>query len=204
MSRGPGHVERAIEAVLRDTDRSFSVEELALIAYPNIDCVQKKHRVAVLRALSNVQDRVDLWFFDTNLPPWRLIILRLGSVQSHVHGWFRHAQQDYSLAQIGQMMEVEEIRDAMAPGGYFWCQVEFNKVTYVDYKKLGFKDGMPLAEMSPELRSVWGLGYHLKSYVHGLPVQDSWAFVHIAKKTFTYEELAKWEVRRTAAVRGNT
>jgi len=49
---------------LYDTDRSFSVEELARIAYPEITTIAKKHRVAVLGALDYVQERMLLWFFN--------------------------------------------------------------------------------------------------------------------------------------------
>jgi hypothetical protein len=42
MSRGPGHVERVIEETMRNTDRSFTVEELALFVYPGINVAEKK------------------------------------------------------------------------------------------------------------------------------------------------------------------
>ena len=181
MSRGPGRIERTVEQALRDTDRSFTVEELAKLAYPGIGRVEKKHRVVVLRGISNIQKRLDLWFFDTVQPPWQMIVTKRGNVRSYVHGWFRSARQDYSLSQIDELMNVPEICAAMAPGGYFWCEAEYQKAD-VELKKLGFKSGMALSDMSAELRSLWDLCINLNSYAHCLPVHDDYAFLHIAER----------------------
>jgi hypothetical protein len=55
-----------LEEVLRDTDHSYTIEELALLAYPKLflEC-EHKHRVSVLRALDNVEKRLSLWRFQT-------------------------------------------------------------------------------------------------------------------------------------------
>ena len=51
MSKGPGRIERAIAtAFTRGPNQAFSVDDLALIAYPGINRVEKKHRVATMRA----------------------------------------------------------------------------------------------------------------------------------------------------------
>jgi hypothetical protein len=63
MSRGPGKIERVVEQTLRDTDRSFLLDELAMIAYPGINRPEKKHSVAVLRAINKVADRIFVWTF---------------------------------------------------------------------------------------------------------------------------------------------
>jgi hypothetical protein len=59
MSRGPGRVERAIEQTFTDNpSAAFTVEELAAAAYPGLNRVEKKHRVAVLRAADKVAGRL--------------------------------------------------------------------------------------------------------------------------------------------------
>jgi hypothetical protein len=51
MSKGPGRVSRAIEAALEaEPDNAFTVEDLCDRVYRGINRVEKKHRVAVLRA----------------------------------------------------------------------------------------------------------------------------------------------------------
>lgn len=50
MSRGPGRVQQAIQAIFASAPRStFTVEDLAGLIYPGSP-VEKKHRVAILRA----------------------------------------------------------------------------------------------------------------------------------------------------------
>jgi hypothetical protein len=55
MSRGPGRIQRAIIAAFeRCPKRSFTTDELVALAYPGVRRIEKKHRVAVLRAAWHV------------------------------------------------------------------------------------------------------------------------------------------------------
>lgn len=55
MSRGPGKIMQAILATLEgDRDNAFTVEELCQRAYPGVNRIEKKHRVAVIRGIRNV------------------------------------------------------------------------------------------------------------------------------------------------------
>jgi len=55
MSRGPGRIERAIaDAFKANPRRALGVEELARIAYPGLAEVEKRHRVAIIRAADSV------------------------------------------------------------------------------------------------------------------------------------------------------
>ncbi|MDH4990846.1 hypothetical protein QEZ48_08380 [Aquamicrobium lusatiense] len=59
MSRGPGKIERAVEALLNaNPRRTFTGEEMALACYPGLNRVEKKHKVSVLRAANKVADRL--------------------------------------------------------------------------------------------------------------------------------------------------
>jgi len=61
MSRGPGHIERAIEEVFTaNPSETFTVDELVAITYPGTNRIEKKHRVAVIRAADKVAAR--LWW----------------------------------------------------------------------------------------------------------------------------------------------
>jgi hypothetical protein len=65
MSRGPGRIERAVEAILiAEPDNAFTVEELCRRIYPPVGDAKrlrlaKKHRVAVLRAARHLAKRRD-------------------------------------------------------------------------------------------------------------------------------------------------
>ena len=55
MSRGPGRIERAIAAILdTESDNAFTTEELCERIYCGVNRVEKKHRVAVLRAANSL------------------------------------------------------------------------------------------------------------------------------------------------------
>ena len=59
MSHGPGRVERAVERIFTEfPDKTFSTDELATLVYPALTKVEKKHRVAVLRAADKVAARL--------------------------------------------------------------------------------------------------------------------------------------------------
>jgi hypothetical protein len=51
VSRGAGHVERAVAAAFEaNPDDTFTISELAVFVYPGLNRVEKKHRVAIRRA----------------------------------------------------------------------------------------------------------------------------------------------------------
>jgi hypothetical protein len=68
MSKGPGRIERAIAAILdAEPDNAFTTEDLCKRIY-KVEEVEKRHRVAVLRAAANVMKRRDvmrIWKSDT-------------------------------------------------------------------------------------------------------------------------------------------
>ena len=60
MSRGPGRIERAIAAVLDgEANNAFTTEDLCERVYSGVNRVEKKHRVAVLRAANKLVKRRD-------------------------------------------------------------------------------------------------------------------------------------------------
>src|SRR6516162_3115214 len=130
MSRGPGKVERIVEQTLRDADRSFSVEELSLLAYPGIDRAEKKHRVTVLRTLDNVAKKIPLRRMTTLRPPWRLIVSNLLNVRSYAHARLREEywSAERSLEQIEHILSDHEVQsELLEPGTRWWIEVEIEK-----------------------------------------------------------------------------
>jgi hypothetical protein len=56
MSRGPGRVQQKIsEAIAADPDLAYDIEELCSLVYPGINRAEKRHRVAVDRALKRLK-----------------------------------------------------------------------------------------------------------------------------------------------------
>src|SRR5215469_4163006 len=59
MSRGPGRIERAIEALFTaNPSRTFSTDEIVEAIYRGVNRIEKKHRVSVLRAADKVAKRL--------------------------------------------------------------------------------------------------------------------------------------------------
>lgn len=54
MSKGPGRVERVILEAFGVSGRSYTVEDLFYLAYPDAPTLERKHRGAIKRAASNV------------------------------------------------------------------------------------------------------------------------------------------------------
>jgi hypothetical protein len=60
MSRGPGHAQRAVLAAFEgNPSRSFSAGDLARLAYPDAPAIERRHRVAVIRAADAASWRLD-------------------------------------------------------------------------------------------------------------------------------------------------
>lgn len=189
MSRGPGRVERSVKETLRNTDRSYTVEELARIAYPDAATIEKKHRVSVLRAIPNVQNKVPLWFFNTYTPPWRLIFTNRDNVRSYAHGLLRASwwNAERTLEQIEMILADPDIQSIMEPGGFWWAEVEIHKREHGEwepFKKASVEAGLAeydgrcwsmkeTAEMPSEVRTCLDEISTLNSYRSALARQTS-------------------------------
>jgi hypothetical protein len=58
MRKGPGWIERELAAIFDgEPDNAFMLEELCERAYPGVNRIEKKHRVAVARAAKNLAKR---------------------------------------------------------------------------------------------------------------------------------------------------
>jgi hypothetical protein len=151
VSRGPGRIERAIDAALRDADRSFSVVELAALAYPGINRTEKKHSVSVLRAVNNIAERLFVWTWRTYEGASRFFFCNGSNVRSYAHGLLRIWGAERSLDEIDRILSDPEIQAVMSPGGLWWTEVEINKV----------EDELRRGGDTPELRrSIEALKIH--------------------------------------------
>jgi hypothetical protein len=88
MSKGPGKLERAIaDAFARDPSATFSVEDLGPICYPGLNKVEKKHRVAIIRAADNVAAR--MWWGRTYCSGVPCVYCNLCDLHSYAMGNWR-------------------------------------------------------------------------------------------------------------------
>jgi hypothetical protein len=156
MSRGPGHVERCVELALRkNLIISFSVEELAKLVWPDAEVVAKKHRVSVLRALTNVDKRLPLAWWRTPLPPWSCIVANHSGVRAYAHGYLRALRLGtrWSLAKIEKILDSSETRRELQPGGLFWVEAQI-LIYERDWRDAGGEYAKPLSvdETDPKVR----------------------------------------------------
>jgi hypothetical protein len=178
MSRGPGKIERAIERVLQ-TDRSYSVEELALLAYPGINRIEKKHRVAVLRALENIGNRMLVYRFRAYEPRKRHFVCNGTSVRAYVHGIMRECwwNAGRSLRDIDNILSNPQIQHVMEPGGLWWTDVEIHKAE-AELRKLNADQDHPEAKQLQ--RQIEALNAH-RLNLHGDNDGPNGNFVRLSK-----------------------
>jgi hypothetical protein len=124
MGTGPGHVARAIEAAFAaEPGSAFSVDELCRRVYRGADRVEKKHRVAVLRA---AKANPRLIYLPSYLSGGTLIFFELGSVKGY--GLARLKATNYSGksdAELrGRLRKGGVCHELVAPGGDWYRQVE--------------------------------------------------------------------------------
>ena len=164
MSRGPGRIEKAIEAAFTASPhQAFTVEQLVRIAYPQdysgdsynehiaylaatkqrVPRLPKKHRVAVLRAARNVAKRCD-WVAVQRRYHWQ----ENGRWNASVLTIFANALDlaSYSAAQaFGARCEPE--KHLAEPGGEWWVTVELAKA-----RKAG--DAVKADALQAQLRDI--------------------------------------------------
>lgn len=142
MSRGPGRIERVIEAAFQaEPSRAFTGEDLIRLAFPGdyrsrMLSTEKTHRVSVYRAAHKVAARL-LWGampggeFGTGLTFYNPVDLR-SYAQAHLRwlaahdlrsSWNRSKLED-KLAALDDPSLPFEHRHCMAPGGSWWRIVE--------------------------------------------------------------------------------
>lgn len=101
MSKGPGRVERAITAALAaEPDGAFTIQDLGSRAYPGLNRMEKRHRVAIIRAMRSVAGRLpEIGILSARSPGNPLVMFRrtsLTAIRSAVrHDSGYHFAQDF-------------------------------------------------------------------------------------------------------------
>ncbi|MBS7741468.1 MULTISPECIES: hypothetical protein [unclassified Chelatococcus] len=134
MSRGPGRIEQAIAKTFEDhQEETFDVEELARIVYPGINRIEKKHRVAVLRAARKVAWRMNWSYWYQEVPSAPAVFGNLLNVRSYglamvrsQYRW-RPTTLDQHRARVDDPKSHDSRWAWIQPGGSWWLHVEINK-----------------------------------------------------------------------------
>lgn len=134
MSRGPGAIERAIETTFKQNPSgTFTVEELARIAYPGLDRVEKKHRVAVSRAANRAAARCQWRCWRSDRPGRHFVYLNPFDLRSYVVGRLHcdEVEGTRAVEEIERRLDDPSHRRSRwawaQPGGVWWLHAEINK-----------------------------------------------------------------------------
>ena len=123
MSRGPGKIERAIEAVFAvEPDDAFATVDLCDRVYPGVNRVEKKHRVAVIRAALNVCGRTGWVCYRTEALGGTLVFYNPFDVMSYAIGRTKADFLTHYRNNDGRIFDhwrttAEGIRGTFEPGG---------------------------------------------------------------------------------------
>ena len=127
MSKGPGKIERIIEAAFKHlSDQAFSVEELAALAYPEIHIVEKRHRVAVLRAADKVAARLGWTGIFSKTPGRPLIYANRANPRSIGVARLR-SDEFYSLLPV---LDIERLFDEPDIDPHMYAQTQPGGIYY--------------------------------------------------------------------------
>ncbi len=142
MGKGPGRVERAIEAAfIAEPDNAFTVDDLCDRVYRGVNRIEKKHRVSVIRAAKSLCDRRPalnlnwlcsdrlggalVFYTADNLMSYAMARLKsLGAYRSNDKRWERSVTEHDLRAQLSDDGDHYEY---IVPGGIWWNYVELWK-----------------------------------------------------------------------------
>ena len=135
MSRGPGRIERAIEAIFdAEPDNAFSTDDLCWRVYRGINRVEKKHRVSVTRAAwkiaqrresleclrSDALGRTSVWFDKTNVMSYAMGRIKT-DMFTYYHGNDPRVSWRSSESDLRKQLEPGgKNHDLVVPGGSWW------------------------------------------------------------------------------------
>jgi hypothetical protein len=140
MSRGPGKIERALDALFdAERDDAFTLEELCERVYPGVNRIEKKHRISVARAARRVLGRgPEIYCWRGGGLGGELVYSRMDEVLSYAMGqlkadWFTYYRTKDERILPHRRKEEGDLRallaegryqDLVAPGGAWWRHVE--------------------------------------------------------------------------------
>lgn len=125
MSRGPGIRQRLIEAAFAaDFDDIYMVEELAAIAFPGVNRIEKKHRVATIRAAAGACARTSFAWLRSEAPGHQNVYFNRRNLRSYAiarvrAGGYNHLSLDTIRERLDWPLD-DPRRDRLGGGGHLY------------------------------------------------------------------------------------
>ena len=125
MSRGPGRVQSAInELFTRHPDRSYTIEELCELVYGET-WIEKRHRVAVLRAAKSVAKRhPDMVIWRSEQKGGTLIFVNHRNVMSYGTAFLKGMFGETDTKARRTLREDDRYAKMIEEGGHWWRHVQ--------------------------------------------------------------------------------
>ncbi len=127
MSRGPGRIERAIFDLFdKHPEGAWTTADLCRVIYPTANRVEKKHRVAVLRAMDKVMDKKgdryrdwDGFYFGFN-GAWARVLCNFANVKSYSLAKAKSLNDRRWRDGERRTLTEEELLKSLQPGGDYY------------------------------------------------------------------------------------
>lgn len=141
MSKGPGRIECALAAIFDgEPDNAFTTEELCEKAYPGC-YIEKKHRVSVIRAVSQLAKRrdtliqwrsetlgrVNVYFNEDNVMSYAMARLKTDNLCHYRSNDPRIYRMMTEADLIAELSQGGSYRKYVEPGGAWWQYVQWLK-----------------------------------------------------------------------------
>jgi hypothetical protein len=126
MSRGLGRVQRLIVAMFTGNPGAvFSVADLGMVAYPGVNQVEKRHRVAVLRAAEHAADACG-WRASrgASIEFYNPFSTRSAALATMRATWKRFSRCPIAEVEAALDDPKRHFHKLIAPGGPVWLDVE--------------------------------------------------------------------------------
>lgn len=130
MSRGPGKIERSLDALFRDNPSDhFTTTELVERIFPGVNRVEKKHRVTVMRAGYKVAKRMHWTCSRQRRPGGEIVFFNLCDLRSYAVGRMRVIYcATRAAANAVWNDEANRMWRSWQPGGSWDRQVRINRL----------------------------------------------------------------------------
>lgn len=139
MSKGPGKVACALEAIFaNEPDNAFTIEDLCDRVYQGVDQIEKKHRVAVLRAVhvlakrdvnldyarSEHLGRTVIFYRGDRVLSYAMARLKADFLNQYRSVGSRHSQIDTEADLRARLQPGGQDQHLVLPGGAWWRHTE--------------------------------------------------------------------------------
>lgn len=157
MSRGPGKIERAIDAIFRDRpDNAYSVEDLIDSIYSGVNRIEKKHRVSIIRAAKSVCAKSPDWtWYISEIRGGPLVFFHYYNAHSYtaarLKADFLNGYRHKDTRRPWTTTSDHDIRAMMEPGGKYYDYVKEGGAWWRHVQlRIAERDGLPADDLKAE------------------------------------------------------